>query len=103
VGRSRKMKNRVMQHGRNQHSSATFAAILTLERLGFPVATYNPKTSRKTLRRKHAYRTLFPKNLAQIRQMDVRLLAVEDDATQAMFELYAALALKTPYNSFRTS
>jgi hypothetical protein len=35
---------------------------------------------------------------------DMRIHAVEivDQKTQAVFELYAAIALKTPYNDFRT-
>ena len=34
--------------------------------------------------------------------MEIRYVAITDEVEQALFEIYAALALKTPYNHFGT-
>ena len=34
--------------------------------------------------------------------MKIRVVQIDDQVTQALFEIYAALALETKYNDFRT-
>jgi hypothetical protein len=34
--------------------------------------------------------------------MDVRAVATEDSLCQALLEIYASIALRTPYNDFNT-
>lgn len=39
----------------------------------------------------------------RVRKMYVSYVVVPDNITQHLFEVYCALALKTPYNEFKTS
>ena len=39
----------------------------------------------------------------RIKEMQVRVIEIEDEYEQAMFEIYAAYVLSTPYNTFKTT
>ncbi|MGO9751306.1 MAG: hypothetical protein ACLP22_07310 [Solirubrobacteraceae bacterium] len=39
----------------------------------------------------------------RITAMEFRIVEIEDDRESAVFEVYAAYMLQTPYNSFATS
>ena len=47
-----------------------------------------------------AFSAAFVAAKERISQMDVRCIEVTDPVRQALLEMYAALALKTPYNAF---
>ncbi len=82
-------------------SSATFAIRLALEqamREGIPIAV-----PRGELLADPRFPALFIAAKERITAMEFRVLEIEDDRESAVFEVYAAYMLKTPYNSFATS
>jgi hypothetical protein len=44
----------------------------------------------------------FTEAKARIREMDYRYVEETDQTRQALLEIYASVALKTPYNDFNT-
>lgn len=49
------------------------------------------------------FRAEFDKARERISALQVRYVREDDDVRQALLEIYAAIRLDTPYNSFRTS
>ena len=47
-----------------------------------------------------AFREAFSKAKARVADMDVRFVEEGDPMRQALLEMYASVALQTPYNSF---
>ena len=50
-----------------------------------------------------AFRAAFSSATERISAMHVLYVVEEDDVRQALLEIYAAVQLETPYNSFRTT
>ena len=104
VGRSQKqsVRQRIRQHTipSSGHNQATFAFQLLQEMLGVSTGHGTPLT-RQELAQK--YESEFREQKQRVRDMEVRAVEITDSVTQAVFEICAALALKTPYNSFDTS
>ena len=103
VGRSNRMRERVREHGAesSRHESATFAYKLMLEDVG-EQGGHSSKFSRKELQDKH--REVYTRQRERIRGMEIRAVGIEDQRLQAVFEIYAVLALGTTnYNSFQTT
>ena len=104
VGRTYKqsIRKRVRQHTipSSGHNQAAFAFQLLQEMLGVPTGHGAPFT-RRELAENNASK--FREQKQRVRDMEVRAVEITDSVTQAVFEIYAALALKTPYNSFDTS
>ena len=96
------IRQRIRQHtvpssGPNQ---ATFAFRLLQEDLGLPVGHESDMT-RPELANK--YEAKFNGQKQKVKNMEVRVVEVTDSVTQAVFEIYAALALRTTrYNRFDT-
>jgi len=101
VGRSNNMRSRLLQHGRESsgHNQATFAFILAKEQMN--VDKKGPIT-RKELESASGFKQSFYEARHRVRGMKIRLIGIDDQITQALFEIYAALALDTPYNDFGT-
>ena len=97
VGRSDNLADRLLAHGRpsGESETATFAFNLAKER--FPGS---PAMSRKELQRADAFNLLFDKAKQRVRKMKIRVVHVEDSIEQTILEVYAHMALKTPFNSF---
>ena len=104
VGRSNDLKGRIRRHARpsSRQSSATFAFKLAREATGETTASYNKKGSREALMKKPAFRRAFEAAKERIRGMDVRWVEEPNQLRQALLEIYAAVAFKTPYNDFKT-
>lgn len=49
-----------------------------------------------------AFGPLFLAAKKRVALMEIRYVAITDEVEQALFEIYAALALKTRYNHFGT-
>lgn len=82
-------------------SSATFAIRLALEQAA---TTGDAITAaRGTLLEHPRFPALFVAAKERITKMEFRVVEIEDDRESAVFEVYAAYMLKTPYNSFATS
>ena len=103
VGRSNRIRDRIREHGAesSRHESATFAYKLMLEEVG-EQGGHSSKSSRQDLQQK--YENEYKGQRKRIREMKVRGVAIEDQKVQAVFEIYAILALgTTKYNPFQTT
>ena len=103
VGRSNGMRQRIRQHGAesSRHESATFAFKLLRKAIGEPDGHVSNQT-RKELQELHSEE--YAKQRRRIRNMTIRVVEIEDQQHQAIFEIYAILALGTTrYNSFHTT
>ena len=102
VGRSNRLKSRIREHYRESstHDSATFAFNLAKEEMGINQRT---PITRKELEKAPGFDRAFYEARLRVKEMEVRVVQIDDQATQALFEIYAVLALKTRrYNNFRT-
>jgi len=101
VGRSNRIRQRLQEHSRPSadHFSASFAFRIVCEEKNHK-ATYKPETSRAKLMEDPAFREFFEEAKRRVRAMDVRYVAEDEPIRQALLEMYAAVALETPYNDF---
>ena len=93
----------IREHGAesSRHESATFAYKLMLEEVG-EQGGHSSQLSRHDLQ--NQYEDKYRGQRKRIREMEVRTVAIEDQRVQAVFEIYAILALgTTKYNSFQTT
>lgn len=108
VGRSNKMRERIQQHGRNssRHNSASFAFLLAVDSAQKQGIDCRSR-SREDLESDEKFSPWFSDAKQRVRQMQCRVVEVTDAIEQAVFEIYAALALGTTrdqggYNDFET-
>ena len=103
VGRSNRLKERIQEHGRTSstHNSAPFAfniAKFRAKKLGV-----NIEQQRAKLERNQQFQREFKTAKQRVAKMPVRILKVRNQVIQAVFEVYAAIHLKTTkYNDFGT-
>ena len=105
VGRSNNVKGRLLQHGRESsgHNQATFAFILAKEQMKVDKEAHKKaQITRKELEGAPGFEQEFSEQRIRVRKMKIRLIEIDDQTTQALFEIYAALVLETPYNDFGT-
>ena len=97
VGRSDNLKVRLLDHGLSSDGSetATFAFNIAKER--FPDSV---SMTRRELVRDPEFQILFREAARRVRLMKVHVVAISDPIEQTVFEVYAAMKLDTPYNSF---
>ena len=100
VGRSNRMKDRILEHGRpsSHRYSATFAFRLAKEaakQKGIDLG----KTGAQ-LEEDAAFVDLFSQARERVSGMSVRAVEIKGAIGQTLFEVYAALELKTPHNDF---
>ena len=102
VGRTGNLRRRIQEHSRQSsgHNAAPFAFSLARETTGNLKASYKKQGSRAALSQNSGFADAFSAAKLRIRSMDVRTIAIEDSVTQCLFEIYASLALGTPYNRF---
>lgn len=109
VGRTDRMSLRLLQHGRSPRSSsgrsgATFALILAKHKFKMAHSIehcLHGKDMTKALNACPEEKArLWRESTESVRKMLVRLVEVEHPVDQAVFEIYAHLRLKTPFNSF---
>jgi predicted GIY-YIG superfamily endonuclease len=105
VGRTNHLRQRMRQHSipAAQHNQAVFAFKIARKKTGHPVAAYSAEGGRLALTREPEFAKAFAEAKARIREMEVRFVEEEDPFRQALLEIYAAVAMKTPYNDFQTS
>ena len=103
TGRSNGMRRRIREHGAesSRHESATFAFKLLRETIGEPDGHASNQT-RKEFQELHSEE--YAEQRRRIRNMTIRVVEIEDQQRQAIFEIYAILALGTTcYNTFYTT
>lgn len=103
VGRSKHVRERILQHSRPCTVDAPFAFRLAREKTGMMKPTYREIGCRKYLRTHPQFRAAFLQAKERIRKMKVRCVQVEDSMTQALLEIYTSTVLDTPYNEFKTT
>lgn len=105
VGRTNRMKQRILDHGRpsSAHNSASFAFLLAIEQAreqGIDCAA----RSRNELEQDPKFAPLFSAAKERVSRMGIRVVAIDDAVEQTLFEVYAALQLGTMrpggYNNF---
>ena len=83
-----------------QAHQATFAFQLLQEKLGVPTGYGAPLTRAELA---EAHKAAFIEQKRRVRNMEIRAVEVVDSVVQTIFEVYAALTLRTTrYNSFDT-
>lgn len=104
VGRTNHLRNRMRQHSipAAQHNQAVFAFRLARQHTGRIATAYSSEGGRVALSNDPAFALAFVAAKARIRQMDLRFVEETDQFRQALLEIYAAVALKTPHNDFAT-
>lgn len=104
VGRTKDIKARLGRHSLPgaTEKMAAFAFQLAREATGKTKPTYAAKDSRADLMSQPKFKKAFDDAKARIREMDVRYVEEPDPARQCLLEVYVAVALETPYNSFET-
>ncbi len=104
VGRTRRFRDRVREQSTPSatHNQAVFAFKLAREATGRMDATYSKKGSRAELQNDPQFAEAFSRAKERVRNMDLRFVEETDPLRQALLEIYAAVALGTPYNDFET-
>ena len=103
VGRTNSMKKRIMTQGRpgSSHNTAPFAFLIakeTAEEKGIDVIG----RTRGELERDHTFNDLFTQSKNRVSKMSIRLVSVENQIKQAIFQVYASMELNTKFNDFKT-
>ncbi len=103
VGRSNRLKGRIQEHGRpsSDHYSATLAFNMAKEKVNYKRNEHR-LTTRNELEKAPGFEKAFFLARKQVAEMQVKAIEIEDQITQALFEIYAALTLNTEYNDFGT-
>ena len=103
VGRSNRLKERIQEHGRpsSDHYSATLAFNMAKEKVNYKRNEHR-LTTRNELEKVPGFEKAFFLARKQVAEMQVKVIEIEDQITQALFEIYAALTLNTKYNDFGT-
>ena len=98
VGRTGSLKARLKQHGckNSNHFSASFALILA-KKLALANGV-NCNSNRKDLAADAEFK--FKEAKEAVSLMQFRYVEITDSIAQTLFEVYAALELNTPHNSF---
>ncbi|WP_169738466.1 GIY-YIG nuclease family protein [Afifella pfennigii] len=102
TGRSKNIRQRIGNHIAGRAEQSAFAFRLAREATGHLKASYKPLGSRKHLMANEEFRAAFERTTARLRAMSGRYVVIDDLLSQHLFEVYAATALKTPYNDFAT-
>lgn len=103
VGRSNNMRRRIKEHcaASSTHYSATFAFKLAKRKAGKKGVDLN--RTQKSLAKDLAFANIFSEERRRVSKMYVRVVEIEDQITQYLFEAYAVLELGTKeYNDFWT-
>ena len=101
VGRSSRLRQRLLEHSRpsSVHNSATFAFLLAVEKAEKQGIDCKSKT-RDLLQVDPKFKPLYGEAKNRVSNMDIKVVEVKDAIEQTVFEVYAALKLNTPYNTF---
>jgi hypothetical protein len=100
VGRTNKLRRRILGHSGKSHFSATFAFKETRRRTKNLKASYKKKGSRAELLKDPLFSGEFDKQRARLRKFGIKYLVLEDPIDQYLLELYAAMKYKTSLTEF---
>jgi predicted GIY-YIG superfamily endonuclease len=102
VGRTNHFRNRMRQHSipASQHNQAVFAFRLARLATGRTEVAYATAGGRVALAAEPEFAIAFSAAKARVRQMDLRFVEEGNPLRQALLEIYVAVVLNTPHNSF---
>ncbi len=101
VGRSDRLKERLLEHGRS--SSISNGATLAFQITTNEFQKRHPGASsmkKNALEANLQFQDLFVAAKNRVRKMDIRVVEIQDAIEQTIFEVYAHMTLGTEYNSF---
>lgn len=101
AGRTKRPLGRRIRDHFGPAPDCPLAWLLTRESTG-KKATYKPEGSRKALLDDPAFRAVYDQAKQRIRVMSVRWVVEADPTTQALLEIYVAIATGARYNDFDT-
>ena len=122
VGLSDRLRGRIQEHGYKSSEKATFAFIFTREiwglwndewkgplpknpdynvKLGKGSLAVTVRPTKKALLEKKQIKQDSWSQIERVKKMQVRVIETKDEYEQAMFEVFAAYILNTPYNDFK--
>lgn len=102
IGRSVNIRRRLRLQAFGAHNQSSFAFLLARHKTGSETS-YSGKGTRKELMKLKSFVNAFEEAQERIQKMDVRFVEESDPVKQCLLEVYAAIALKTEFNSFKTS
>lgn len=108
VGRSRNITQRFRQHQQqsSDHHSATFAFLIAkmdAVKAGINIKNKTGKNmTRDELQKSQPFKQYFSEAKKRVAMMKVQVIRIDDPVEQTLFEVYAALELKTKYNTWDT-
>jgi hypothetical protein len=104
VGRSNRLKERIQEHGRpsSDHYSATLAFRMADVAMGQDKKIPQSVATRGEKEKAPGFDRAFFEARKRVAEMKIRVIGIEDQIEQSLFEIYAHLALKTKYNDFGT-
>ncbi len=102
VARTNRLRQRLSEHCRrsSSHNSAPFAFLLAREACGMKSASYKAEGSRAALEKHDLFNPAFVAAKSRVGAMDVRFVEEAHPLRQALLEMYVAISLGTPHNSF---
>jgi hypothetical protein len=103
VGRTRRLRRRLVEHSHPRMFDAPFAFRLARESVGKVNPTYTKKGSRKELLADQAFLDARLRACERIRAMDIRFVEESDAVRQTLLEIYSSVVLGSPYNEFKTT
>jgi hypothetical protein len=103
VGRTRRLRKRLLEHLRQSVKDAPFAFRLARKSTGRQKASYRQKGSRKELLADPVFAAAFARQKERIGRMSIRYVRVKDAPTQALLEIYTSTVLETTHNEFSTT
>lgn len=103
VGRTRRLRRRIIEHSHPKMFDAPFAFRLAREKVGKTKASYTKKDSRKELLADPEFLQARLAACERIRAMDIRFAEEADPVRQSLLEIYSSVVLGTPYNEFKTT
>jgi hypothetical protein len=103
VGRTRRLRRRLIEHSHINMMDAPFAFRLARELVGKTTASYTAQGSRAALLADPHFLAARRTAMDRIRAMDIRYVAETDPVRQALLEIYVAVVTGSPYNDFKTT
>jgi hypothetical protein len=100
VGRTNKLRQRILGHRGQSHYSATFVFKETRRLTDNLKASYKKTGSRAELMKDPIFRGEFDKQRERLSRFGIKFLVVENPVDQYLLELYAALEYKTSLTEF---
>ena len=102
-GRTRDLRRRLTDHRSSSVSKAALAVRMARCETGLRASYKREHSAPHLYKTDEAFRAAFDSATERISAMRVQYVVEEDDVRQALLEIYAAVQLDTPYNSFRTT